>query len=244
MSPRPSLVHIRRPQILDVATRLLQRDGFHDVRMDEIAKEAGVSPAMVLHYFESKDRLLEETLAHADEAFFVALARELSEIESPVDKLVRVIERSSAPAPELDDWRLWMEMWVRALHSDQARAAYQEMDRRLRALMTDIIREGQESGDFGGTPAEQAALSLNALLSGYAVQVTLGNVDVPVEQMIGNCLAVASMLLDVELGAHVATGDIGGSARKARHSERRGLSASISVSGPCCSQPHRGQEAL
>ena len=56
MSPRPSLVHIRRPQILDVATRLLQRDGFHDVRMDEIAKEAGVSPAMVLHYFDSKTK--------------------------------------------------------------------------------------------------------------------------------------------------------------------------------------------
>ncbi len=201
MSPRPSLVHIRRPQILDVATRLLQRDGFHDVRMDEIAKEAGVSPAMVLHYFDSKDRLLEDTLEHADDAFFAALIRELSDIESPVDKLVRIIERSSAPAPDLDDWRLWMEMWVRALHSDHARAAYQRMDRRLRGLITNTITEGQASGDFAEVPAEQAALSLNAILSGYAVQVTLGNVDVPVEQMIANCLGVASMLLDIDLCA-------------------------------------------
>ena len=201
MSPRPSLEHIRRPQILDVATRLLQRDGFHDVRMDEIAKEAGVSPAMVLHYFDSKDRLLEETLAHADDAFFAALMHELSEIDNPVDKLVRVIERSSAPAPELDDWRLWMEMWVRALHSDHARAAYQHMDRRLRALMTDVISEGQASGDFAEVSAQQVALSLNAILSGYAVQVTLGNVDVPVEEMIANCLGVASMLLNIDLRA-------------------------------------------
>jgi AcrR family transcriptional regulator len=169
--------------------------------MDEIAKEAGVSPAMVLHYFDSKDRLLEETLAHADDAFFSALMRELSQIDDPVDKLVRVIERSSAPAPELDDWRLWMEMWVRALHSDHARAAYQHMDRRLRALMTDVISEGQASGDFSDVSAPQVALSLNAILSGYAVQVTLGNVDVPVEEMIANCLGVASMLLNIDLRA-------------------------------------------
>jgi AcrR family transcriptional regulator len=206
MSPRPSLEHIRRPQILDAATRLLQRDGFHDVRMDEIAQDAGVSPAMVLHYFDSRDRLLEETLAHADDMFYAALMQELSEIDDPVDKLVRVIERSSAPAPELDDWRLWMEMWVRALHSEHARAAYERMDRRLRGVMKDIITEGQASGEFAPAPADDVALSLNAIMSGYAVQVTLGNVDVPVEQMTANCLGVASMLLEVDLSARAARG--------------------------------------
>jgi hypothetical protein len=95
------------------------------------------------------------------------------------------------------------------LHSDHARAAYQHMDRRLRALITDIIREGQASGDFAEVPAEQVALSLNAIMSGYAVQVTLGNIDVPVEQMIANCLGVACMLLDIDLRARATPGNSG-----------------------------------
>jgi AcrR family transcriptional regulator len=78
-SPRPyaSLLakgEDRRQRILAVAERLLARNGWRNTSLAQIAKEAGVTPAGLLHHFESKEQLLNAVLdardadddAHAD----------------------------------------------------------------------------------------------------------------------------------------------------------------------------------
>jgi AcrR family transcriptional regulator len=78
-SPRPyaSLLakgEDRRQRILGVAERLLARNGWRNTSLAQIAKEAGVTPAGLLHHFESKEQLLNAVLdardadddAHAD----------------------------------------------------------------------------------------------------------------------------------------------------------------------------------
>jgi AcrR family transcriptional regulator len=64
----------RRQRILSVAERLLARNGWRNTSLAQIAKEAGVTPAGLLHHFESKEQLLNAVLdardadddAHAD----------------------------------------------------------------------------------------------------------------------------------------------------------------------------------
>jgi len=64
----------RRQLILAVAERLLARKGWRNTSLAQIAKEAGVTPAGLLHHFESKEQLLNAVLdardadddAHAD----------------------------------------------------------------------------------------------------------------------------------------------------------------------------------
>ena len=64
----------RRQRILTVAERLLARNGWRSTSLAQIAKEAGVTPAGLLHHFESKEQLLNAVLdardadddAHAD----------------------------------------------------------------------------------------------------------------------------------------------------------------------------------
>jgi AcrR family transcriptional regulator len=64
----------RRQRILAVAERLLARKGWRNTSLAQIAKEAGVTPAGLLHHFESKEQLLNAVLdardadddAHAD----------------------------------------------------------------------------------------------------------------------------------------------------------------------------------
>ncbi|MBW8711066.1 MAG: helix-turn-helix transcriptional regulator, partial [Mycobacterium sp.] len=64
----------RRQRIMAVAERLLARNGWRSTSLAQIAKEAGVTPAGLLHHFESKEQLLNAVLdardadddAHAD----------------------------------------------------------------------------------------------------------------------------------------------------------------------------------
>ena len=48
----------RKQRILEVAQRLLTRNGWRNTTLAQIAGEAGVSPAGLLHHFESKEQLL------------------------------------------------------------------------------------------------------------------------------------------------------------------------------------------
>jgi AcrR family transcriptional regulator len=56
----------RRQRILVVAQRLLTRNGGRGTTLGQIAQEAGVSPAGLLHHFESKEQLLHAVLDARD----------------------------------------------------------------------------------------------------------------------------------------------------------------------------------
>jgi len=56
----------RRQRILAVAQRLLVRHGSRGTTLGQIAGEAGVSPAGLLHHFESKEQLLHAVLDARD----------------------------------------------------------------------------------------------------------------------------------------------------------------------------------
>jgi AcrR family transcriptional regulator len=56
----------RRHRIIQVAQRLLTRHGWRGTTLGQIAREAGVTPAGLLHHFESKEQLLHAVLDARD----------------------------------------------------------------------------------------------------------------------------------------------------------------------------------
>jgi AcrR family transcriptional regulator len=100
-SPRPYAALLakgedRKQRILDVAERLLARYGWRNTSLAQIAREAGVSPAGLLHHFESKEQLLNAVLdaRDADDDTHADRSGDL------VTEIARVAERFDR-APEL-----------------------------------------------------------------------------------------------------------------------------------------------
>src|SRR5579862_8384111 len=142
MSPRPKLEHLRRPQIIAAAAAVLYERGLFETRIGDIAERAGTSSATILYYFESKDRLLEEAVDHADREWYAHLDRRLEECDGAAAKLRRLIEDTCAGQGQQGDWTLWLEIWVRALRDPGVRASYPRLDRRQRTLIAQLVREG------------------------------------------------------------------------------------------------------
>jgi AcrR family transcriptional regulator len=200
MSPRPKVDHLRKPQIVAAAAEVLYERGLFDTRIADIAERAGTSSPTILYYFESKDRLLEETVDRTDREFYERIAEGLEQHDRAVDRLLHLIEAISLGPAGLNDWTLWMDVWVRARRDESVRRAYIRLDRRLRGLIADIVRDGQAAGEFGkDADAEDFALALSGLMDGLGVQVTLGQPDVTPERMVDCCLALASTELGCEL---------------------------------------------
>ena len=63
---QPARAEDRQEAILHAACRVIVRDGAHDLRVEDVAREAGVSPALVYYYFDTRARLLGDAFEHAD----------------------------------------------------------------------------------------------------------------------------------------------------------------------------------
>jgi TetR/AcrR family transcriptional regulator len=73
--------------ILDAARRVFIRRGTAGARMQEIAQEAGVNPALLHYYFRSKDRLAERVFLEAAGRLFAALAPTVA-AEAPLEVVI------------------------------------------------------------------------------------------------------------------------------------------------------------
>jgi AcrR family transcriptional regulator len=194
MSPRkplPEATEARRRQILEAAAQVISERGLCDTRITDVAKRAGASPALVIYYFGTKDRVLAEALTWADESFFADSADKLSTLPSARDQLVELVASSCplSPAPDgVDSWVLWLEMWARARRDAEVGQHRQRLDHRWREILADTIRQGQKAGEFGEVDVDSFAIRLAALIDGLAIVVVLGDPEVSVERMFDLCM--------------------------------------------------------
>lgn len=101
-------------------------------------------------------------------------------------------------------------MWLQARHRPHMRPTYERLERRLRALIADVVREGQRAGEFRPADADDVATALSAMLDGLGVQVTLEHPDVPPERMVQLCLTTVSLRLGCELRPTAVAGTANG----------------------------------
>jgi AcrR family transcriptional regulator len=87
----------RRRQLLELGAELFARHGYEELSMARIAREAGISKALLYHYFPSKQAYFSATLEQA--------AEELAEVTAP-DPERPPVEQLSA---SLDAYLAWVE---------------------------------------------------------------------------------------------------------------------------------------
>jgi len=162
--PRPRLDHVRKAQILTAAASVLSERGYANARVVDIATAAGTSPAAILYWFEGKQGLLAESLALREAEFHDLYTVRIDEAVTSSQQL-RILFESML---RHYDWGLWMELCVLALRDRAAAAERDRMDRRWRAMLRKVIRDGQASGEFIAGDPDEAMFVLAALLDGMA----------------------------------------------------------------------------
>jgi AcrR family transcriptional regulator len=138
----------RRRQILDAAVRVFAGQGYHDSRVGDIAKDAGVAYGLVYHYFDSKEAVLEAVFREAWGRLVEALAAVAGAQEpAPVRlrKVSKLVLRTWRDDPDLV--RLLVREITRSPHLhreiDDIAAAFAVLER--------IVAEGQAEGTIRPT---------------------------------------------------------------------------------------------
>ncbi|MCI0509976.1 TetR family transcriptional regulator [Chromohalobacter marismortui] len=69
-------------KLLSAALACLERDGFHNFRLDRVASEANVSKGALTHHFSNKDDLLAHAIEKVLDEFVDALAHGVDEVHA------------------------------------------------------------------------------------------------------------------------------------------------------------------
>ncbi|MDQ4005928.1 MAG: TetR family transcriptional regulator [Actinomycetota bacterium] len=190
----------RRSEILEAAVDVIAERGICETRIADVARRAGMSAALVLYYFDSKDRLLTEALTHAEDRFYLSAFHDLNSAPRAADRLVRLIDRSfpARGGEDAGDWKLWIELWSRALRDPEVARKREALDRRWRETIAGVVREGQREGDFADVDAEAFALRFASLMDGLAIQAVLGDPEGGADTVRDICLEMAARELKFE----------------------------------------------
>jgi AcrR family transcriptional regulator len=206
MSPRPKITEVRREEIVRAALEVISERGFQDTRVADIAERARTSAPAVLYHFESKGEILDAVVSLAEDRFYDGVEATLAEDVGPAERLVRFMEsaaRGDDGEATVAMWRMWLEIWTRALRERHTARTRQLLDRRWRAVLAATITEGIRAGEFSAAAdASQVALLLASLMDGLAVQLALGDPDVGPDTMTETLVLAAERMLDADLSAH------------------------------------------
>lgn len=161
----------RREELLRAAVEQIEARGVAAVRISDVATALGVSNALVLYHFSSKEKLVAAAFAHAAEDDLAQLRRLLGRRSTAVRRL-RAAVRWYAPTGQAKGWRLWIEGWAASLRDPELRRVAASLDQEWKAALTRVIEEGAAAGEFRCPDPASAAWRLTAFLDGLAVQTT------------------------------------------------------------------------
>ena len=167
MSPKPDVSEERKDQIAEAATTVFTKKGFDKARMDDIANEANLSKGTLYLYFKSKDAIITHLLDRLFEREFSDLLL-LEDAPLPasekltlfVDKFIGDIHNWSRIIP------IMYEFLGRLFRQRVVQEAFKKYMRFYLDLITPIIQQGIDEGEFKANSPEDVAITIGAIFEG------------------------------------------------------------------------------
>lgn len=170
----------RRERIVEAALRVLGTKGYVGTSLKDIAVEADVTPALIYHYFDSKEDLLLATMASVQAKLHRAVDAAGEGVSDPFERIAATVDEAAAQfAAHPEFFRLIADMWGLGLSRPSIRR------KALQMLETGIARQAAQIREYyaelGGTeppvPAEDLAAAIVAAIDGIALSAMLRDVD-------------------------------------------------------------------
>ena len=160
----------RRKQLIDAAVAVMERTGYHQMSMQALAEEAGVSVGLAYKYFSGKEDVLEAAITGILEAFSDQIQPAIDEAgDSPVDRLAagfrRYLDIIDANIPAV-----LLSYRESSTLSRAGRNRLKELELATAAPLRAVIEDGIDAGVFGPTDVDLVVIDLVLITHGWALK--------------------------------------------------------------------------
>ena len=167
--PKLGMEPIRRDALVKATIAEIGAKGSLDVSVAQIARRAGMSSALAHHYFGGKDQILVAAMRYTLGVYAAEVRGALVMAQGPQARVQAIVRASFSPRNfRAETVAAWMNFYVLARRSDEARRLLVVYQRRLRSNLGHALRP------LIGARAAQAADRIAALIDGVYLQQSLG----------------------------------------------------------------------
>jgi AcrR family transcriptional regulator len=196
-SPRGARQDSRRAELIEAARRVIQRRGFAKATVGAITSEAGASLGLLNYHFASRDDVVAEAFAAAAREDLGTLEEASRRYDEPPERLAAVLDLYDWD--DRDAWRMWIDAWGEGVHTEALRTTLESFQRGWRAVLANVLADGDRQGSWRCPDPEDVADRLGAALDGIGLHTTLHPHDVP----FASAAAWARRLTELELGVRL-----------------------------------------
>jgi TetR/AcrR family transcriptional repressor of bet genes len=168
LSQRTASKEARQAQLIKATIRSIAKRGLSDTTIATVAKEAGLSQGIINLHFQSKDRLLVETLRYVADEYTNAWRTALNNAgPSSAEKLAAVIEADFGKAVcDRNKISVWFAFWGESKSRPTYRKICTTLDQEHDAMLTRLCADLMSDGGYSGIDAENIATALSAMGEG------------------------------------------------------------------------------
>ncbi|WP_135450938.1 transcriptional regulator BetI [Tabrizicola caldifontis] len=166
--PKLGMEPIRKEALVKATIVEIGRVGSLDVTVGQIAKRAGMSPALAHHYFGSKEEMFLAAMRHILTLYGAEVRGALAAAEGPEGRIRAILVASFSPGNfRREAVSAWLNFWVLAQSVPQAKRLLAIYQRRLQSNLVAALRP------LAGRRALEIAESLGAMIDGLYLREVL-----------------------------------------------------------------------
>ncbi|MCI0678451.1 MAG: TetR/AcrR family transcriptional regulator [Actinobacteria bacterium] len=161
----------REMEIIRSAYRMMARQGSHRITLVDIAREAGVSKALLLYHFGTKEALLHDAMHWALERTAERIRRRLEPAMNSKEAIRSLVGAVFVDAAANRDFYLfYLDLVEHAARVPMFGGLSAMLTEIINGLYAEVIATGVEDGSFAVTDADLAARHMRALIEGTFLQ--------------------------------------------------------------------------
>ena len=163
-----------RHRVLAAAMAVIAEVGPERVRIQDIARRAGMSPGHVMYYFGKRDRILIDVLLQSELDLGLRLQRRVASATDPLDALDRLVRLYLPAGPADVRWTLWAQLFARPPTDRETLHTFTAVTDSWATVLSSIIADGVREGTFMCDGPTEVAYECTRLMDGYSLEVLLG----------------------------------------------------------------------
>jgi AcrR family transcriptional regulator len=174
--------HNVRDQIVVAAEAHFSHYGYEKTTVSDLAKAIGFSKAYIYKFFDSKQAIGEAICARTLSAIVAAVEEAVAGAPTPTEKFRRMFKTLVSTGVSLffNDRKLYD---IAAYSAGEGWPSAQAYCERIRQILTEVVREGRENGEFERkTPLDETVHVIDLVMKPYVNPLLLQyNLDVAEE---------------------------------------------------------------
>ena len=135
----------KRERIIGAAVKVFAKNGFHNSKVSEIAKEADVADGTIYLYFKNKDDILISLFESSLKLLIDNMIEAIKNVDDPLEKLRLFIKMHLASVEKYQGVAEVMQVELRQSHKFMKEYVPQRLADYLN-IVSDIIDEGKKAG--------------------------------------------------------------------------------------------------